>query len=172
MLKILTVDWTETRRRRCTSNRRLDRSGLRQVESGLKLTGSKRRLASQGLISLFRNYIHAFVGIHLSSDNNGTIIFGLFARISLRVSKPFVSSNLYIATLCFLSFARTDLVAGIFFCKTFNTNSHMAFIIFKFDDFSSFLRIGSGADIIRLIKLEYRLRLSIIINYRSVLLCL
>src|SRR5438552_5825522 len=159
MLKILTIDWTETDRIHDTSRKRLGWSGMRLCRSG-------RRLANHCEILLFRYNIHGFIWFHFcSSDSNGNTIFGLSARISLLDSKPFASNSLYKIALCFLSFEITDLATGIFFCKMFSSNSQMAFIIFKFEDFKRLLRIGSGAVMIRLMKLEYLLRFSIINKY-------
>src|SRR6266853_3105322 len=75
-------------------------------------------------------------------------------------SNPLASSNLYTTTLCFLNCASTDLLAAIFFCTTLRSSSQIALIMFKLEVFKSLLRIGSGAVMIRLIKLEYLFRFS------------
>src|SRR5438552_18924889 len=94
MFRILTIDWTESGRRLNGAGRRLNGAGM-----------------NKALIALLGNYIHALIKlIHFSSDNNGTIIFGLPARIFLRISKPFAFSSLYNTALFFLAaFAQTYL---------------------------------------------------------------
>src|SRR5438552_8620254 len=159
MLKILTNDWTETGRRQFIS-------GMRLLQTGRRLNWSGRRLANHAEIALFRYNIHGFICFHFcSTDSNGNTIFGWLTRISLLDSKPFASSSLYKIALCFLSFEITDLSTGIFFCTMFKSNSQIAFMMFKLEDFNNFLRIASGAQMIRLIKLEYLLRFSIINKY-------
>src|SRR6266853_2587383 len=82
-------------------------------------------------------------------------------------SNPLVSSNLYTTALCFFNCTSTDLLAGIFFCTTLRSSLQIALIMFKLEVFKSLLRIGSGAVMILLIKLEYLFRFSMII-YLSV----
>src|SRR5277367_7032003 len=113
--------------------------------------------------SFLRDYVHAFIWIHFKTAERGTIIFGFATSIALRASKPCASINLYKIVLCFLSWARTPLPTAIFFCKMFSSSSQIALIIFRLEDFSSFLRMGSGAVTMRFIKLEYRLTFSIIV---------
>src|SRR5277367_3959247 len=128
MPKISPVHWTETR--------------LSNWETRMSSRETQWRLANQGPVPVLRDYVHTC--IHRDSFQNtrqGHNYFWIRHQYCLACLKALCfNQSVQNRPVFFLSWARTLLPTEIFFCKIFSSSS-IALIMFRLEDFSSFLRM-------------------------------